>query len=521
MLDQPGIFITEAVSNHARLHGASVAVTYGTESLTWKELDERINQTANALRDRGLQTGTKVALIASTSLESFVLLWGTIRAGGVIVPLNVMMARQAIPLMVENCEARFVFVDKAHLDVVGDQSLCKRHDRQYFVLGAEDAGCDSGAELMASGSTAPPSVELSMSDSISIIYSSGTTGVPKGIEHSHLARHLYTLGCGPAIGMTRDSVAVCATPLYTNGTWQLMLPALFLGGKVALMSKFSGKEFLNTVQTRGGTHSFLVPTQLIKILATPDLASYDCSSLRVILSGGAPLLAQTAEEMARAFPELGLCEIYGITEGFITISTPADTARGKARSVGTPVFGGDVRILGDDDRELPAGQTGEIVGWSPALMKGYYRDHARTEEMIWRSPEARTYLRSGDVGHLDEDGYLYVSGRKKDMIISGGINVFASDIEDVFLAHPAVEEVAAIGIPHDTWGETPLLLAVLKKDCPPVTEDELRAWGNERLGKFQRVSAVEFRTDFPRATHDKVLKRALRTQYWPSADESA
>ena len=151
-------------------------------------------------------------------------------------------------------------------------------------------------------------------------------------------------------------------------------------------------------------------------------------------------------------------------------------------------------------------------------MKGYYRDPKRTEEMIWRGPRGRTYLKSGDIGRLDAEGFVYVSGRVKDMIISGGINIFASDIEEVFMQHPEVKEVTAIGVPHDKWGETPLLLAIMHPGAK-IGEDELAEWGNARLGKYQRVSRCEFRSEFPRATHDKVLKRALRDPYWEGREK--
>jgi acyl-CoA synthetase (AMP-forming)/AMP-acid ligase II len=178
-----------------------------------------------------------------------------------------------------------------------------------------------------------------------------------------------------------------------------------------------------------------------------------------------------------------------------------------------PIFGSDICIIDEQGREVAAGELGEIVGYGPGLMKGYYKDLQRTAELIWKDPRGRTYLRSGDIGRIDTDGYLYIAGRIKDMIKSGGINVFASDIEEIFMQHPAVSEVAAIGIPDHKWLETPLLLVILLPGAT-VTEAELMDWGNARLGRYQRVSAVEIRTSFPRAAHDKIQKRALREPYW-------
>jgi acyl-CoA synthetase (AMP-forming)/AMP-acid ligase II len=240
--------------------------------------------------------------------------------------------------------------------------------------------------------------------------------------------------------------------------------------------------------------------------------------MQVILHGGQAIASRTVEGLQTLFLQARRFECYGITEGFITLAAPEDKRLpGKERTVGLPMFGGELVILDDDGKILPAGEVGDITGYGPALMKGYYRKPEITSKMIWRDARGRTWLRSGDLGRMDEDGYLYIAGRIKDMIKSGGINVYASDIEDLFMRHPDVVEVAAIGVPHDKWVETPLLLAIMREGSA-ITEEELMAWGNSQLGKWQRVSAVEFRAEFPRATHDKVLKRALRDPYWTPSD---
>jgi acyl-CoA synthetase (AMP-forming)/AMP-acid ligase II len=321
------------------------------------------------------------------------------------------------------------------------------------------------------------------------------------------------------MGIDRFTVTICTTPLYTNGTWITMLPTVYWGGTVVLMPKFGGRAFLETVQRERCTHTFMVPTQYIAILETGEVERYDTSSLRVLLTGGQPLQSKTFDQIVEKFPSAGLYETYGMTEGFLTLAKPGDWARGKRGSVGIPFFGCDLRLIGADDKEVVTGELGEVVGYSPALMKGYYKDRQRTEEMIWRGAKGRTYIRSGDIGRFDEDGYLHIAGRTKDMIKSGGINVFASDIEEIFMRHPDVVEAAAIGIPHEKWGETPMLFVIMRPDCKTAPE-ELMKWGNDRLGRYQRVSRIEFRTEFPRATHDKVLKRALRDPFWVDRDRA-
>ncbi|MEX0407298.1 AMP-binding protein [Aquibium sp. LZ166] len=520
LLDQPPLIFPDVIAHNARSHGAKTAVVCGQDRLSWAAFNRRTNMVANALIRAGLRKGDKVCLFMFNSIPMFELLWGTVKAGGVIAPLNVMMAKDALPAMINNSEARFLFADAttyAQIDAIRSELPGIRPDG-FHCAGHSDTSWGSYADFVEGQPETEPEIDIALSDSMSIIYSSGTTGVPKGIEHSHLARHMYSLGAGPAFGVDRYATVVCSTPLYTNGTWINMLPAVYFGGTVVLLSKFSGRDFIETVEREGGTHAFLVPTQMIVILAE-QTGPGSMKTMRGILSGGAPLTTTTFNEMRERFPHIGIYEIYGITEGFIAVAEPRDWERGKRGSVGKPLFGADVQIIDHQGNVLERGQTGEIVGWSAGLMKGYYRDPRRTEDMIWRGPRNRTYLKSGDVGRLDEEGFIYVSGRVKDMIISGGINVFASDIEEVFMQHPEVKEVAAIGIPHDKWGETPLLLAIMHPGAR-ITEEELAAWGNERLGKFQRVGRCEFRTEFPRATHDKVLKRALRDPYWEGRERS-
>jgi len=514
-LDQPGLFYPDVISNNARFEGNRLAVVCGEESLTWREFHLRTNQVANALRSLGLRKGDKVCLFMQSSVAMFELLWGTIKAGCVAVPLNVMMAQDSLALMVNNSEGLALFADEAtaaQVDAVRGQLKNVAAERS-FLVGPPTTGWMSADRLVADASDEEVEHGLVPTDSMSIIYSSGSTGVPKGIEHSHFARLAYPLATGPSMGIDRYSVSIATTPLYTNGTWITMLPTVYSGGTTVLLKKFSPVNFLEAVQRHGGTHVFMVPTQYILICAEPELRRFDTSSMRVLLSGGQALPSTVFDDLLTKFPTAGIHEIYGITEAFLVMASPKDWALGKRGSVGKPIFGADVRIIDGDGRILPAGETGEIAAWGPNLMKGYYNDPQRTAESIWIGPQGRTYMRSGDVGRIDEDGFIYVSGRVKDMIKSGGLNIFASDIEEVFMRHPAVKEAAAVGTPHEKWGETPVLFVILHDGAQNSTA-ELMEWGNSRLGKFQRVSAVEVRTEFPRATHDKVLKRALRDPYW-------
>jgi len=233
--------------------------------------------------------------------------------------------------------------------------------------------------------------------------------------------------------------------------------------------------------------------------------------MRIWLSAGSPFRTQTKQDVLRCFPG-ELAELWGLTEGVATTLKPEDMQR-KIESVGIPLVGWDVRIIDDQGRELPAGEVGEIAAHSAFLMPEYYKLADKTAEAIWINERGRTYLRTGDMGKLDEDGFLYVVDRKKDMIISGGINIFASDLEQAISRHPAVKDVAVIGLTHEKWGETPVALVILKEGAA-ASEKELLGWVNPNLAKYQRLGKIVFREeDFPRNALGKVLKRELREAY--------
>ena len=315
-----------------------------------------------------------------------------------------------------------------------------------------------------------------------------------------------------AIDFRIDSGAVniVTTSLYANGTWLTFLPTMFVGGTLIIMPQYDTAEFLKLVQRERGTHTFMVPTQFKMLLEHPDFNRYNLNSMKIWLSAGSPFLKQDKEEVLNRLPG-ELVELWGLTEGVATTLKPEDM-EAKTASIGIPPVGWDVGIIDDEGNRLPPGEVGEIIGFSSFLMPEYYKLPDKTREAIWRDERGRTYLRTGDMGKLDEDGFLYILDRKKDMIISGGINIFASDIEEILASHPAVKDCVVIGVLHEKWGETPLALVIPYEGASAV-EEELRDWLNTRVAKFQRVFGVVFREGFPRNALGKVLKKELRTEY--------
>jgi acyl-CoA synthetase (AMP-forming)/AMP-acid ligase II len=389
--------------------------------------------------------------------------------------------------------------------------LTQVKEQGFVAVGFSAPGFGDYETLLAAASAEHPVVPLAYDDDCNIIYSSGTTGVPKGIVHTQFSRRLFTLALGMRLRIDATAVTLVTTPLYTNGTWMTLLPTVGSGGTTVLMSGFTPRAFLDLVEGERCTHAFMVPTQFAAILADPGLDARDLSSLRIVVTAGSRIQPETKSEILRRMTR-GLMELYGMTEGIGTVLEPEEMER-KLSSVGRPIDGTEIRIIDDLGNELPPGEAGEIVGYSPSTTR-YYKKPRETEELAWLAADGRTFIRTGDIGRLDEEGFLYILDRKKDMIISGGINVYASDIEDVFAKHPDVAEACAIAVPHEKWGETPLVLVVPRKGAR-ASADAITLWGNERLGKHQRASRVEFRQDLPRNALGKVLKRELRQPYWP------
>ena len=511
--DNPDVIITDVMDSHGKWRVNKPAVICGDERITWGEFNCRINKVANGLIERGLQKGDKVSLLSTNRLEVLEILFGTVKAGGVIVPLSAMVPGDSLARMVVNSDSRFLFVGPGQQDIIGPfrSEFSNIAADDFFTLGEPVEGWNSYQTLVDDSSEEKPGISLIYEDPINIMYTSGTTGVPKGILHTHHNRTQFASMFAIDYRIDSSAVNIVTTALYANGTWLTMLPTVFAGGTLVVMPAFDPQAFLELVQKEKCTHTFMVPTQFTVLLEQPDFDSYDLSSMRIWNSAGSPLRTQTKAEVIKRFSG-ELVELWGLTEGVATTLKPEDMEN-KMESVGLPLVGWDVRIIDEEGRELPRGEAGEIVAFSSFLMPEYYKLPDKTAEEIWLDETGKTYLKTGDMGKLDEDGFLYILDRKKDMIISGGINIFASDIEEVLTRHPAVQDAIVIGIPHPKWGETPIAI-VIAREGVSISEEELIAWVNPKLAKYQRISRVEFCDDFPRNALGKVLKRELRAPYF-------
>jgi long-chain acyl-CoA synthetase len=513
-LDDPHVLIPEVFAGHARFQPDHEAVVCGPVRRTWGEFNANIERLAAALQAQGIGQGRQVAVLMGNAVETLEAIFGVVRAGACVVPLSGLLTGEQLAVLLDDSDAVMVLAApdfRAKIGPLRDRCPKVRPDGWVAVQG-DEPGWRPWAELLAAAAPgAVPTAVLQPGDRFNIIYSSGTTGLPKGIVQTHRARTHWAFSNAIELGMGARSRALTTTSLYSNGTWLMMLPVLFVGGTCVVMPSFTPQAFAQAVAAERITHSFMVPAQYIALLADPGLDGYDLKSLHSLLCAGSPLRRDTKREVLRRLGPI-LTELYGFSEGFATMLKPHQL-EAHFDSVGTPVLGFELRIVDDAGRELPRGQTGEVAGYGAGMMAGYHRRPEATAELVWQDERGRSFIRSGDIGRLDEQGFLHLVDRKKDMIISGGFNVFPTDIEAVVGGHPAVMDVTVIGIPHERWGETPLALVIPK---PGVVPDlaELREWANLRLAAPQRLHAVELRDEFPRNALGKVLKRILREPYW-------
>jgi acyl-CoA synthetase (AMP-forming)/AMP-acid ligase II len=501
--------IVEVVRANGQAYPDRPALVCDGARLSWGAFDLRINKVANLLLERGVQKGDRVAVISPNSIAYATVFMGTLRAGACVTPLSSMAAPDALKKMLIDCGAKAIFVAAQYLDLV--DGFIDMLDITRFALDFERAGFEGYEAALAPVPDTDPLVPIQMSDPFNLIYSSGTTGTPKGILHNHAMRSAQMERVTPN-GYDDNARTLISTPLYSNTTIVSFLPTLFGASTVYLMPKFDARGYLEMVERERITHTMLVPVQYKRIMDVPDFDNFDLSSMRIKFSTSAPLRADVKADVLARFPGK-LIEYYGLTEGGGVTVLVADENPTKLHTVGKPVPNSDIRLIDEAGHEVPQGKVGEICGRSPTMMAGYFGRDDLTEDYIWRDADGVVYFRSGDMGRFDEDGFLILSDRKKDMIISGGLNIYADDLELALLDDPDVVDAAVIGIPSEAWGETPYGLVVLRSGATR-TVDDICNRANAQLGKSQRLSGVEARPELPRSSIGKILKRDLRSPFW-------
>ncbi|MEO8311787.1 MAG: class I adenylate-forming enzyme family protein [Caldimonas sp.] len=503
--DLPFRPIVELIREHARAQRGHAAIVDATRSLDYGALDALMDRVAASLQRDGVAPGEAIAVCALNSTRYAAIFLGALRAGVVVAPLAASVTPASFRSMIADAGARLLFVDASAAEVVGNGAdLPKR-----ISLDAAAPGAVFDAWLAPAGST-PKAVAIRPGMAFNIIYSSGTTGTPKGIVQPHGMRWTHVMR-GGRFGYSPATVTLLATPLYSNTTLVVFFPTVAFGGTVVLTEKFDVDRYLALAAKHRVTHTMLVPVQYQRLMASPRFGEHDLSSFHMKFCTSAPFAAALKADVVARWPG-GLVEFYGMTEGGGTCILAAHEHPDKLHTVGQPAEGHDIRLIDEAGHELPRGATGEVVGHSAGMMAGYHGQPAKTAEAEWFDAEGKRFIRTGDVGRFDDEGFLTLVDRRKDMIISGGFNLYPSDLEAVLRLHADVAEAAVAGVPSERWGETPAAWVVARHGAR-VDAEALRAWANERVGKTQRIAFLEIVDDLPRSAIGKILKRELRDRF--------
>ena len=500
--DRPDfVALPELLARHALERPEAAALACGERAWSWRAFDARADRIAALLQARGIGPGATVALCAGTSLDAVAVFMGTLRAGAAIVPLAPGSTPAQLAAMAADAGARLLFGDAAAEGVPWPQGLGR------VAIGEDPVMLDAA---LPPAETRPQPLAIDPAWPFNIIYSSGTTGTPKGIVQPHAMRWAHiqrtaASGYGPA------AVTMIATPLYSNTTLVCLIPTLAYGGCAVLMPKFDARRYLALAEQHRATHTMLVPVQYRRLMELPDFDRFDLGAFQQKFCTSAPFPAELKAEVLRRWPG-GLTEYYGMTEGGGTCILQAHLHPTKLHTVGPPAEGHDIRLIDEAGHELPPGALGEVVGRSPGMMSGYHGRAELTREAEWFDDQGRRYIRTGDIGRFDADGFLVLMDRRKDMVISGGFNIYPSDLEAVLRRHPEVADAAVVGVPSREWGETPVAFCV-RREGSALEAEALRQWVNAQVGKTQRLSALQWLPELPRSAIGKVLKRELRAAY--------
>jgi fatty-acyl-CoA synthase len=508
------------LARHAHEKPDAVYLRFGGASTTWRQLHGRVNSVAAAMRARGVRAGQRVAIMMTNRPEFLETMFAAHALGAIVVPINFRLAPDEIAFVLRDSGAELLVVDEAT-----GQAAAKARAVCEHQIGLVSTGETEGAEpyfLSSSVSTEAVTdgvqvaavvgqVDVPEDSPALIMYTSGTTGRPKGavLSHQNLqCQALTVIRTWRAFG--DEEVVLCASPLFHIASLGAVAPTVLIGGTTVLVpsGNFSSAATLELMAAERITSMFLVPAQWQLICADPSLRDRDLSALKTISWGAAPATTTLLTRMAEVFPEVNNVAVFGQTEmSPVTCALDGADALRKIGSVGKPVASVSARIVDAAMKDVPPGEVGEIVYRGPGTMAGY-----------WQNPEATAeafrggWFHSGDLVRADQEGFLYVVDRTKDMIITGGENVYCAEVENALSAHPAVAELAIFGAPHERWGETPVAVAALLPGTT-LTIDELRDWGAERIARYKLPTALHLVPALPRNASGKVTKTTLREQF--------
>jgi fatty-acyl-CoA synthase len=518
-MNNVGELISRVHSQAKPIDRDRTALIFKDQRMTYWELNLRTNKVANSLAELGVKKGDRVACLLYNCVEYWEIFFACAKLGAILVPLNFRLAAPELEFAINDSDPKVLIFGDSFKETV--RGLVKKIAgvKYYIGLAADDATLENfdkdphnrNYKDLLNGDDGEPGVNVGFEDDLFVMYTSGTTGRPKGAIWTHGNALWFSVSQIVSFGFTNSDVTLLVGPLYHVGALQdISMPTFHLGGTcVMLQSKgFDAHEVLQLIAKERITKTLLFPVMLYDILSLPDLDQYDLSSLKLIITGGEVVPVTTIETLQERLPQTDLLQGYGLTEGTaIATICPPEYAKKKIGSAGKPLLNVDIRIADDEGNILGPGKTGEVLVKSPSVSKGY-----------WNRPKANEatfvdgWCHTGDLGQLDEDGFLYIEGRKKDMIISGAENIYPAEIEDVLFQHPSVHEAAVIGIPDPRWGEA-VMAIIVKRPGRDLTKAEIIDFCRDRLAGYKKPRYVAFVDSLPRTPSQKVQKFVLRERF--------
>ncbi|WP_421381696.1 class I adenylate-forming enzyme family protein [Bacillus salacetis] len=487
------------------------AVIFKGREWSYSELNSRANQIANAFLSKGYKKGDKVSVMMKNHSAYIEIIAGLSKIGVVIVPINYRLVGSEIEYIVTNSESQGFITTDEYADEI--EKLLPELDHLEDVIVVGETTSDSMIEyesFMARGAKSEPAMRIDEKDTLYLGYTSGTTGKPKGVVISHRSRMLTGMAAAYEYKIDESDIHIVPGPIYHAAPWIFLMMQLIAGGTLVIQESFDPEQFLADVEKYQVTNTFMAPTMFnfLVNLNEDTKEKYDVSSMRVLISAGSALPTQTKLDVLEFFKDADLHEFYGSTESAITLNIKPKDIRRKERCVGQPFPLVECLILDDEKNPVNTGEIGELYIKAPYLLDEYYKNPEANEASFKDG-----YFTVGDMALQDDEGYYYIVDRKKDMLISGGVNIYPREIEEALYSHPGILDVAVIGVPDPTWGES-VKAIVVPREGTTLTEQDIIDYCEGKIASYKKPKSVDFVKELPRNPSGKILKVELRSQYW-------